>query len=260
MNYLVSGEEFYKLCKWSYCPRYENKFHFIINDVNNNDFVFLNLDYFSNFIEFLNKNNFNKKINLITHNSDLTFDEQKYELIKKYVNIIYPINCSIIKSNIIKIPIGFIDNRYKSHQQLIDIQNKNYYKNILIYLNFSIKTNEYERQKCYDAFKNKKFVYTEFNIKPIEYYLKLAKSKYVISPDGTGFDCHRIYESIFFNSIPIVKKNPLTDFYEKLPILLIDSWDDISQDFLEKKYFSLFIKLILWKSLNDWTKAKYWIK
>ncbi len=37
---LVSGYEFYKLCKWNICPRYEINFN--SDEIKENDFVFLN--------------------------------------------------------------------------------------------------------------------------------------------------------------------------------------------------------------------------
>jgi len=257
---LVSGEEFYKLCKWSLCPRYDKQFYFNVNEVEENDFVFLNLDYANEFINLLNSNNITKKINLITHNSDKSFTEELYEGFKKYVNFIYSINCTICKPNIIKIPLGFVDNRYKPHKELISILDENISKTIFVYLNFSIETNKKERQECFDILKNKKFIYSEFNIPPKDFYKKNRMSKYIISPDGTGIDCHRIYESIYYDSIPIIKKNKLSDFYENLPVLIVNSWDEINEDYLQNKYDELYNKLILWKSKNNWTSAKYWLK
>jgi len=98
-------------------------------------------------------------------------------------------------------------------------------------------------------------------ISPDEFYIQIAKSKYVLSPEGTGIDCHRIYESIFFNTIPILKTSELDYFYESLPVLIIKNWDEINQDYLELNYFDLKIKLEQWLNTNpNWMKAEYWIK
>ena len=257
---LVSGYEFYKLCKWSFCPRYDKKFYFNPNEVKENDYVFLNLDYFNKFLEIVNTNHLVNKFNIITHNSDLTFDQIKYNLIEKFVNKIYAINASAKGDKLIKIPLGFVDNKYKPHKKLLVISDNQDNKNILAYLNFSINTNVKERQQCYDVLKSNNFITCEFNLPPEDFYKKLKESKYVISPDGTGYDCHRIYESILFNSIPIIKRNPLADYYEKLPVILIDNWNEITEEYLINNYNDNYNKLIEWKNKNnDWYKAIWWI-
>ncbi|GAG08179.1 unnamed protein product, partial [marine sediment metagenome] len=61
-------------------------------------------------------------------------------------------------------------------------------------------------------------------------------SKFCISPPGGGIDCHRIWEAICLDTIPIVLKNIAFKQFRHLPILFIDSWEQISNEFLEKKY------------------------
>ena len=132
----------------------------------------------------------------------------------------------------------------------------------MTYLNFKIINNVTERQNCFDILKNKSFITSEFDVLPEIFYDKIARAKYIISPDGigTGYDCHRIYESIYLNSIAIIKRNPLSDFYEKLPVLLVDDWDSLTEEFLNNNYEKLFNKLIKWKEDNKkWTTSKYWI-
>ena len=257
-NNLISGYEFYKLCKWSFCNRYDKKFDFNINNVEENDLVFLNLDFFDAFYKKLESNK--KKFILITHNSDKTFDQNKYNQIQNYVNKIFAINASATGYKLYKIPLGFVDNKNKPHIELLNIKNNINDKNIFVYLNFSINTNKNERQKCYDILKNKNFITSEFNIPHEEFYKKIKNSKYIISPDGTGYDCHRIYESILFDSIPIIKRNSLSDFYEKLPVILIDNWEEISEDYLINNYNDYYNKLMEWKKNNkEWYSAKWWI-
>lgn len=52
------------------------------------------------------------------------------------------------------------------------------------------------------------------------FYEEIKKSKYVISPVGAGYDCYRVYESLLLDSIPIIIRNPLSDFYDKIPVFL----------------------------------------
>jgi hypothetical protein len=255
---LVSGETYKNFCKFSLCSRYPIYLNF--NLLEEGDFIFLNLDYFDTFLSLLNKNI--KKFNLITQNSDKTFDQKCYDSIKDYIINVFPINCDldITNTKIIIIPIGFPDTKYKPHDFMMSIATLKLDKNILCYLNFNVKTNIEERQVCLDILTNKTFITKEFDVPYQDFYKKLKMSKYVISPKGTGIDCHRIYESILYDAIPIIKKNELNDFYETLPVFIVDSWDDITEELLLNKYNDLHYRLQKWKEYNpDWLNAKYWI-
>jgi len=108
---LISGHEFYKLCKWSVCPRYPIKFD--PNLIQSNDMLFLNLDCFGQFIQMLNQNPPQNKFILLTHNSDQKFIIQHLNQIKPYITHIYAINCEIRDQLVTPIPLGFVDSKYK---------------------------------------------------------------------------------------------------------------------------------------------------
>jgi hypothetical protein len=175
MNF-ISGYEFYKIAKWSFCPRYPIKLE--LNNIEENDIIFLNLDYFERFLEILINYKPKNKFILITHNSDKKFDEYYYNKINKYITHLYSINCIIQKENIIPIPLGFVDDKYKPHYKFELINNK--IKNILIYMNFSINTNPIKRNECWNIFQDKKWIIKESNLEPQDFYERISKSKYVL--------------------------------------------------------------------------------
>ena len=41
----------------------------------------------------------------------------------------------------------------------------------------------------------------------MSYYLNLKKSKFCICPEGNGPDCHRLWESLYLDVIPICKRS-----------------------------------------------------
>lgn len=259
MSYLISGYEFYKISDWNFCNRYP--FNFDYSKIKEKDKVFLNLDFYENFKKELLRHKPTKKFFLISHNSDLTFTKYHLEGIKDYILKIYPINCNFSDDKISKIPIGFVDDKYKPHTSLKNISELSVEKNILLYMNFKINTNIKERQACYDYFKNNDFITIESNLHYEEFYKQIKKSKYVLSPDGTGFDCHRIYESLLLDAIPVIKKNSLSDLYENLPVVIVENWNKITKEYLEQNYSFYLEKLKEWKKENpDWFKAKYWIR
>lgn len=256
---LVSGYEFNKLAKWCYCPRYEP--NFVPSLIEENDIVFLNIDYFIQFISILNNNPPKHKFILIIHNSDNPFTTEHFKYLIHFTNHIFTINNLVGHPNVNCIPIGFTDDKYKSHNKFQEILNKNYNKEIFVYCNFLIEKNKVKRLECLNAFLNKKWVFKEKNLPQEQFYRKISRSKYVLCPEGKSIDCHRIYESIYFNSIPIVKRNILDYFYINLPVLIIEDWNELTEEFLEKNYKTYFNGLIQWKTINsEWTTAKFWIR
>ena len=69
-----------------------------------------------------------------------------------------------------------------------------------------------------------------------DYLDELSKHIMVVCPEGNGTDCYRILEALYLGCIPIVKRSPVTNYMEGLPILVIDDWNELSQSFLKEKY------------------------
>lgn len=181
--------------------------------------------------------------------------------LKPYVTHIYAINSGIQDQLVTPIPLGFVDSKYKPHYKFDEIKNKELEKSILCYMNFAINTNPLKRQECWNTFISEDWVCKESNIPPENFYSQIAKSKYVLSPEGTGIDCHRIYESIYLGAIPILKTSELDFFYQFLPVVIVNSWDEITQEYLETNYLTLKSKLDQWTIENSaWTNAKFWIR
>lgn len=256
----ISGYEFAKLAKWSFCPRYPIKFE--PNSIQLNDFIFLNLDCIGQFVQILNQTKPSNKFILLTHNSDQKFTNYHLDILRPYITQVYAINCAIQDPLVIPIPLGFVDSKHKPHNKFEEIvSSQNSEKNILCYMNFAINTNPIKRQECYNTFVDKDWVCKESNIPPEDFYRQVSISKYVLSPEGTGIDCHRIYESIYLGSIPVLKTSELDYFYKSLPVLIVSSWDQITQYYLELNYLDLKLKLDQWVKTNPkWTDAKFWIK
>jgi len=157
----------------------------------------------------------------------------------------------------VNIPLGFVDDKYKPH---VKFTNQLTEKPILIYLNFTIHTNPKKREACAREFKHKSWCLSETHISPEAFYAQLSKSKYVLSPEGTGIDCHRIYESIFFNSIPILKRTQLDAFYSKLPVIIVNEWSDVTESDLIQNYETRLDRIVQWKLNNpEWLSAKFWM-
>ena len=256
MSSLVSGYEFSKLCKWSICPRYPS--YFDVLKIQENDLVFLNFDYFNIFIQVLQAHNPIHKIIVIVHNSDTPFTDDYMQSLRPYVHKVYAINN--VCESACTIPIGFVDNIYKPHTLFHQLLSTPLPKDIFVYMNFSVKTNEPVRSDCLNTFHNKEWVTEEYDVDFPTFCEKISRSKYVLSPEGAGMDCHRIYESLFLGAIPLLRTSKLDTFYKKLPVLIFNSWSDITEQFLTDNYELFANNLADWKKNNpNWYTAEFWI-
>lgn len=148
-------------------------------------------------------------------------------------------------------------------------------KTKLLCLNFAAEKNP-ERQKILDLFADKPWCCNN-EIQPfIEYMREMASSKFVLSPRGWGPDSYRTWEALLVGTIPIVKKgewginknesrhvhrpqeiilSQLDTLYIDLPILIINDWQEITEQFLQEKY-----KEITSRMYNlDKLYKKYWL-
>jgi hypothetical protein len=251
---MISGLEFYKKCNWNLCKRYPIKFDY--KSINEGDFIFINLDDFYQFTQLIKSQRFNK-FNLITHNSDLSFDDRMLNNIKSHIDKIYSINCIVNDSKVVKIPLGFSDRLIP----IISSMNVDNNKKYLLYMNFNIHSGRIsERVECRNYFSKFDWVNFEDLVPETQYYQNLMISKYSACPIGAGLDTHRFYESIYLNTIPIVKRNEISDLHSKFPCIIVDSWNEITEDSLIRNYETNIKKLTDWKKNNDWLSPNFWLK
>jgi len=159
---------------------------------------------------------------------------------------------------VIPIPIGVhtgIFNRsYIYFNKLL--ANKPFQKNHLSYFNCETN-NDPSRRKLFEHIKNVPYCKLQVNRISIEKYLSdISKSKFMFSPRGCGLDCYRTWESLIAGSIPIIEKSNLDPLYDDLPVLLVDNWDNINENFLKEQYTILQSKKYNLRKLF----ADYWIE
>ena len=65
---------------------------------------------------------------------------------------------------------------------------------------------------------------------------ELASYKFAISPEGNGIDCHRTWECLYLGVIPIVKNSNPMSYFKELPILFVDDYSCINNDFLNSSH------------------------
>jgi hypothetical protein len=177
------------------------------------------------------------------------------------IRLLLPVSLGIFNNNNVFnhplvhcMPIGIRDcekvvpnHKGFSHDYLYNEGLKSVNKEYLSLMCFSYTDNQ--RHDCYNKLKDKSFVK---NLNDCNYekqpsihcgkvpvwinYEYTHKSYYILSPRGAGEDCHRFYEAIYLDSIPIVKRtNTAFDkLYNVFPCLIINDWSDVTEELLLK--------------------------
>lgn len=218
---MISGKSFASMCKWVLDPRYPERTVFDYGKASDGDWVFINGDYIYEYnrrIPVLHT----KTFTVIVHNSDRPFTPEVFKSIKAIRNV-YAINTTFQHPNVTTIPIGFVDRQLPFIESFVD---KTLERDIEIYCNFTACTNAPKRNECLTAFQNDPRVVIETNLPVAEYYNRLCRSKFVLCPEGTGMDTHRVYEALLCGATPVVLRNSLCHLYQKLPVCIVNAWTD----------------------------------
>lgn len=180
---------------------------------------------------------------LVSHNSDACVSEKykKYldnPKIKKW----FGQNIEIIHDKLVALPIGIANSQWP-HGNLNILQqviNEKHIKRFPVNKNFDINTAPSRRIHVDNAT-------TLNNIKMtprkshIDYLRDIAQSYFSICPMGNGIDCHRVWESLYLNCIPIVADCIHYRNMIELPMVSVAegenrNWEFITLDNLNKFY------------------------
>ena len=222
-NIFISGEFFEKISR------------------ENSSIVFSSLDNFPLKKDF---SRYKKKI-WIFHNSDETFDLNT----KKKLDYFHPKECFsqnliIHKKNYHFIPIGLENSKFHNNGDIKDFISLRKVKSkkkprIL----FGFKNTNPKRFQLKSQFKKLKIADETNGWNSFFYRRILLNYMFVICPEGNGIDTHRMWEALYLRTIPIIKKNMISNFIKKaqIPVLIINKWSDLSkfdEKKLQKFYFS----------------------
>ena len=114
-------------------------------------------------------------------------------------------------------------------------------KKKLLYFNF----NQTSNNPLYSPHKNirhtikneliKRFAWNKNE--PFEKYInEIYLNEICISPPGRGIDTHRCWEALMMGTIPLLSPTPIDDILKDLPVIIIDDWKIVTEEFLNKQY------------------------
>lgn len=65
---------------------------------------------------------------------------------------------------------------------------------------------------------------------------EMVEHKFVLCPRGNGVDTHRLWEALYSRTVPVVRYETAHRNFRDLPILFIDNWNEVTEEFLTRKY------------------------
>ena len=207
-------------------------------DLSENDIIFTNTYFVKDLFNYLKNVDNLKNLKLVTHQSDQVINKSLYSKKPKCISQWYGINIDHVDENLIPIPIGLSNNWSPKNLKLNHFANLEDSQEKLdkIYVNFEVNTNYFFRKKVLKSLKKNNLAHIEnANIGLSEYLKNLNKFKYTICPFGNGPDTHRLWESIYAGSIPIVFKHKTYKPLKGLGYIEIESIKELEADSLKDK-------------------------
>jgi len=239
----ISGDTFRKYS--DHLIEKDNKID--LSKIEENDVVFVESDLLDQFFRNILPR-ISKKIILISHNGDINIDSSFLPFINEKITMWYAQNKITENSKIEFLPIGLENARFNTNGIVSNFLTNKYNKPHLnkILVGFSLSTNFKSRTNCFENLKNgPNTLQIENKLSNSDYFEMLKSTRFVASPEGNGFDCHRTWEAIYLNCIPVLLKNNFTKNLINLPVLILDDWKEFnlfSEEKLNKLYYEIISK------------------
>lgn len=216
MNY-ITGNGFRDKCRY----QINDSGTFCIDSGIDNNLFFIKTDFIDKFKE--NVDFIGKSVVLITHNSDYSITEKHKSILESDRLLIWlSQNVNYEHYKLHSIPIGLSNVGYPNGDTgyFDKVIAMNIPKTKMLHCSYSICTNRDKRNACLNETGVAPNRCTDFK----DYLPNLAASRFVISPEGNGIDCVRIWEALYVKTIPIVLNCHNISFYSDLPMVVLNSW------------------------------------
>ncbi len=219
-------------------------------EIKENDIVYCQLDYLEALFRLIKKLDFSN-IKIISTQSDRKINKSLFYQKPKCISKWYSVNVDYKHPQLISIPLGIAS--YRNTKSVIfsdfsdPINNDKIFQSF--YTNFNVNTNYFHRIKAQKSIINYLGQNIKENIEYSSYLTNLQSSEYCIAPWGNGYDTHRFWESLYSGTIPITMVCTHYESFSDLPVILVNSYDEIKT--IQKEY-NFFEKNIEKLNVNWW--------
>jgi hypothetical protein len=207
--------------------------------IRNGDIIFINGDFAEQFFTSIHSRIRSKYV-LVSHNTDYPLpDKFAYVLDDERLLAWFTQNPDgTVHPKLYPLPIGVRNRSWEPQNKeiLTKYRAMNLPKIHLAYCNFTSQTYPAERNLVFQICSTSPYCFCS-TWKDFDSYARdLASSKFVIAPRGNGLDTHRLWEALYAGSIPVTKTSSLDPLLEGLPVVILQDWSELSEEFLNQKY------------------------
>ena len=238
---VVTKEQFKDLDLKDITVLYNNDSHICYQSnflrVSNGDVIFSTNTALNNLFHLVRKTDA-KNLVLITNQTDDNISKHLFNKLPENFSKWFSINVNYSDNKLISIPLGFANGYEKNltiaHDKIdLDIANYKYRKKNLLYLSFQEITNIRKRYGLKQHFKKYNWTKIADNSNSLKSYNDdLKTSNFVLCPEGNGIDTHRVWETLYNGSIPVIEKQKGLNAFKSLPILYVDSFYEVNEKVL----------------------------
>lgn len=237
----VSGVGVARFCNKKYKPSHTDRsFDTVVEE---NDLWFIKRDFLTEFFSILSQGSF-PPISIVTQHSDYEVDDQLMGMKPNCVKIVFGSNNIAIRDDSVPIPLGLGPPFGHGAPLAEDIKRSETKGNRdkLLYVNFRPHTFPAERMPLLSRFSDPSCKWAtigrvDSTCQHFDGYLSdLTSHKFSLCPRGNGIDTHRLWESLYARTVPVVKYHPAHRSFRDLPILFVDDWSIVTEDFLNSEY------------------------
>jgi hypothetical protein len=233
----ISGDGFRKIANFIY----DETKKFKPEEVKNGNIIFVASPFIKEYFTDIHPQ-IKYPYKLITHNGDDEVGELESKYIDDKIIHWFAQNNTFTHQKITPIPIG-IENRkwfmsgyvlYKDYKKL---KRQEPQKKDRILFGFNPKTNPKERLSALSELRGNTIAdEITKRLSPKEYFNLLNQYKFVASPPGNGVDCHRTWEAIYLDVIPLVKGSVCMEYFKDLgiPLYIVNQYSMIELHMYKK--------------------------
>lgn len=99
-------------------------------------------------------------------------------------------------------------------------------------------TNSSRREQIHELKRNNIFVVTQKPLSRKHYFEKTSNYRFILCLEGNGFDTHRVWETLYQNSFPVIQNSAWAENLKNLglPILFVDDLNSLDSAILHQHY------------------------
>ena len=227
-------------------------------NISTNDIIFTNSTLIECLFNDLKNLKSVKNLKIITGQNDRLINHKIVSKIPDCVSELHAVNLVTENSKVNSLPIGLANQYSIKNLHVGDfLEKRQLNKKDKIYINFNESTNRNERTNLKNKFNNYSWATIQNNnLSKKEYLNDLRSHHFVLCPWGNGIDTHRVWETLYSKSIPVVKYHPTYSHLKNLPIIFVNDYEEVTYELLSEKlrYFES-------QNLGDsYLEIKYWMK